>query len=326
MIVIDGSIGEGGGQVLRTALSVSCVLGTPVRIERIRAGRAEAGLRAQHLAVCRLLALISEAELRGARIGSTEVEFCPRKIRGGEFSFDIGTAGSITLLLQAVLPVLARAERKSRLSVIGGTHVPFAPTFDYFSQVFLPAASAFGLKARAKMTRAGFYPSGGGRVELEVEPSAIKGAAIGRQDAPAFFHIVCSRLPADVAQRQKAEIEKRLPQFCPRGKIAHVDAACAGNAVFIWKGFVGASSLGKKGKPAEKVAQEACDAFVEEEGTGAPVDSHLADQLLVYAAIAEGRSTYKTGRMSLHLQTNAEILRRLTGRNIILAGGEVAVE
>ena len=321
MLSIDGSMGEGGGQVLRTALTLACVLGKPIRIFNIRAGRAEAGLKAQHLAVCNLLAKISNAKMSGAAPGSTEITFEPGRISGGEFSFDIGTAGSITLLLQAALPVLAHAEKESALSVIGGTHVAFSPTFDYFSEVFLPAVSAFGIDALAKMEKAGFYPKGGGRVEMKVQPSQLRGASFTAQEHKhALYRIISSGLAPHVAEREKKKIIKELHAFKPLGTVENATAACAGNAVSVWSGFAGASSLGESGKPAEKVAGEAVEGFLAEAQSRSSVDSHLADQLLVYAALAEGKTSYSTSRFTLHLKTNAEVLRLLTGRNIILAG------
>lgn len=328
MMEIDGGIGEGGGQVLRTALSIACVLGKPIRISNIRAGRKEPGLKAQHLTVCRLLAQITDAKMEGASLGSTEITFEPGGITGGGYSFDIGTAGSITLLLQAALPVLAHAKHASRLSITGGTHVAFSPTFDYFSEVFLPAAAKFGVNAEAKMIAAGFYPKGGGRAEMMVEPSRLQGASFVPQGhKQVLYNIILSGLPPHVAEREEHKLKKMLGAYRLEGKINPVRVSCAGNAITLWSGFVGASSLGETGKPAEKVAGEAAEAFLAEAESKAAVDSHLADQLLLYAALAEGKSSYATSRFTPHLQTNAAVLSALTGRNIRLANErEVAVE
>lgn len=328
MIEIDGSTGEGGGQVLRTALSVACVLQKPIRITNIRAGRSQPGLKAQHLTVCNLLAKITNAKIEGAALGSTEIEFSPGEISGGEYSFDIGTAGSITLLLQAALPVLAHAKHPSLLSITGGTHVAFSPTFDYFSEVFLPAAAKFGVNAEVRMLQAGFYPKGGGNAELKVQPSKLAGAAFEPQDhRHVLYSIISSGLPPHVAEREEKELEKALHGHELRGKITEVRSSCAGNAVTVWSGFVGSSSLGEAGKPAEKVAGEAAEAFLAEVKSGASVDSHLADQLPLYAALAEGKSAYGTSKFTQHLITNAEVLSALTGRNIRLANErEVTVE
>ena len=327
MLEIDGSVGEGGGQVLRTALSVACVLGKPVRISNIRAGRSQPGLKAQHLTVCKLLAQITNAKMNHATIGSTEITFEPGEISGGEYSFDIGTAGSITLLLQAALPVLLHAEHASKLAITGGTHVAFSPTFDYFSEVFLPAAAKLGVDAEARMVAAGFYPKGGGKAELRVRPSRLRGASFTPEEhRRILYSIISSGLPPHVSEREENKLKKILEKRDVSGKIITAQAPCAGNAITVWSGFAGASSLGETGKPSEKVAGEAAEALLAEIGAGTAVDSHLADQLLVYAALAEGKSAYSTSGFTQHLKTNAEVLSAMTGRNIILAGeGRVEV-
>ena len=318
MLEIDGSTGEGGGQVLRTALSVACVLQKPVKIFNIRKGRDTPGLKAQHLAVCRLLASITNGKMKGAEIGSVEITFEPGEIKGGKYSFDIGTAGSCTLLLQAALPVLLHAEKKSVLAITGGTHVKAAPTFEYFSEVFLPAARKFGVSAEAKMLAAGFYPKGGGLVELCVTPSKLRGASLQPQEhGQVLYSIISSGLPAHVAKREEGKLMELLSGRSVGGKVSEADALSSGNAVTVWGGFFGASSLGEIGKPAEKVASEACEKFLFEE-KGGSVDGHLADQLLLYAALAEGGSSYSASRFSSHLTTNAAVLSAMTGRNIIL--------
>ena len=317
MLEIDGSQGEGGGQVLRTALSLSCVQGKPIHIIKIRAGRGKPGLAAQHLAACKLLSEICCAEMQGAALGSTELSFSPGKISGGDYKFDIGTAGSCTLLLQAALPVLAHAAHPSSLEISGGTHVSHSPAFEYFSEVFLPAVHKFGVRAKAEMLRAGFYPKGGGKVTLAVEPSKLLGCkfAPGAQQ-PVQYSIIASSLPPHVLQREEAEVEKAFPDAT--GTARAVDADCAGNALAIWSGPFGASALGEIGKPAEKVSKEACDFLAQGIKSGCSVDSHLADQLLIYAALASGKSEFSPPDFSSHLQTNATVIRAMTGRNIIL--------
>jgi len=327
MIEIDGSIGEGGGQVLRTALSVACVLQKPVRVFNIRKGRDPPGLKAQHLAVCRLLASIANGKMNGAEMGSTEIIFEPGEIMGGEYAFDIGTAGSCTLLLQAALPVLLHAKKESAIAITGGTHVRAAPTFDYFAEVFLPAARKFGVseECRVKMIRAGFYPKGGGSVELCVTPSKLRGAALQPQkNEHVLYSIVSSGLPPHVAKREEEKLKEMLAGRNIGGKISAENAMSPGNAVTLWSECIGASSLGEIGKPAEKVADEACEKFLSEE-KGGNVDSHLADQLLLYAALADGKSSYYTGKFTTHLTTNAAVLSAMTGRNIIL-GEEGKIE
>lgn len=325
MIEIDGSTGEGGGQVLRTALSVACVLEKDVRISNIRKGRGVPGLRAQHLTVCNLLAEITGAKMQGERMGSTEIIFEPGKIAGGDYRFDIGTAGSCTLLLQAALPVLAHAKKECSLEITGGTHVQHAPTFEYFSNVFLPAVRKFGVHAEARMGRAGFYPKGGGKIILKTKHSELKGCLLERESCATDYSIISSGIPPHVAEREEKGLKKIFPDA--QGKKENSAAASPGNALSVWSGMHGASSLGEIGKPAEKVAKEACDALFGSLQSGAAVDARLADQLLIYAALAEGKTAFTTPQFTSHLSTNAEILRLMTGRNIILANErEIRVE
>lgn len=320
MIEIDGSMGEGGGQVLRTALSVACVQKKPIRIYNIRAGRESGGLKAQHLSVCRLLAQITDAKMAGASIGSKEIVFEPGEINGGGYSFDIGTAGSCALLLQAALPVLLAAKHKSALRVKGGTHVRAAPTYEYFSEVFLPASRKFGAKIEARMLAAGFFPKGGGEVEVGVEPSLLHGALfLPEKRKGVRYSVISSSLPPHVAEREEKAIEDALRGYVLSGGKKDAAAACLGNSVTLWSGAMGASALGEAGKKAEAVSQEACNALLSEISSGRALDRHLADQLLLYAALSEGRSSFSTSEFTEHTKTNAEVLRRMTGRNIILA-------
>lgn len=324
MIEIDGSTGEAGGQVLRTALSVACVLEKDVRITNIRKGRSVPGLRAQHLTACNLLAKITGAKMQGGRIGSTEIVFEPGKISGGDYKFDIGTAGSCTLLLQAALPVLAHAKKECTLEITGGTHVQHAPTFEYFSNVFLPAVRKFGVDANVEMERAGFYPKGGGKMILKTKHSQLNGCVLEKENDAVHYSIISSGIPSHVMEREEDAVKKIFPDA--QGKKENAAAASPGNALTAWSGMHGASSLGEIGKPAEKVAKEACDALSDSLQSGAAVDAHLADQLLIHAALAVGKTSFTAPKFTSHLSTNAEVLRLMTGRNIILGNGsEVAV-
>jgi len=326
MLEIDGSLGEGGGQVLRTALSIACVKRQKVRICNIRAGRSNPGLRAQHLTVCRLLAEITGASMQGAELGSTELVFEPGNISGGNFKFDIGTAGSCTLLLQAALPVMLYSKENCNIEITGGTHVRGAPTYEYFSNVFLPAIRCFGADCEAALLHVGFYPKGGGRISLATRPSKLSGAEFGAQKiSAASYSIISGNLPAHVAKREEDEISKSLGNLKPQGKILDFKPASPGNAITIWSGAIGASSLGEIGRSAEAVAQEACESFKAEAAGNPSVDSHLADQLLAYAALADGRTVFVTSKITSHLSTNAVVLRQMSGRNISL-GSDGTVE
>ncbi|MCX8198313.1 MAG: RNA 3'-terminal phosphate cyclase [Candidatus Micrarchaeota archaeon] len=316
MIEVDGSHGEGGGQILRTALSFACLSGKKVRITRIRAGRNPPGLAAQHLAVCRLLQSMSGAKVQGGHIGSTELSFEPGKLIGGKFSFDIGTAGSCALLLQAALPVMLMCEKECELEAIGGTHVKGAPTFEYIENVFLPAIRMLGAECQAKMLKAGFYPKGGGRVVAKTKPSKISGLAIRKIEGKASYCIVYGGLPDHVAEREEKAVEGLLGAHAPVGRRHKAPSDSPGNAITIWKGLIGASVVGERGKRAEEVASEACKAFLAEDAGFASVDSHLADQLLIYATLAEGKTAFFAPKITSHLSTNAAVLSRLSERDI----------
>lgn len=334
MLEIDGSMGEGGGQVLRTALSLSSVLGKAVRVRNIRAGRGQPGLKPQHLAACNALAEISGAALSGAKIGSSEVSFEPGEAKGGQLEIDIGTAGSCALLLQAMLPALLHAKEEGRVVLRGGTHVMHAPTFEYIANVFIPAIRGMGADASVEMKRAGFYPAGGGEMALSCKPSHLSGkefkriAGRKRREAEGFgscapvlesdvgYSIISSKLPLHVAKREEEAVLAAFPSA--KGSAGEIPADCAGNAVTLWSGFFGESCLGKPGKKAEEVAGEACRGLVREMGTGAAVDSRLADQLLLYAACAKGKTKFTTPEFSEHLKTNALVVQAMTGRNIML--------
>ena len=313
MIEIDGSYGEGGGQIIRTSLTLSAITQKAVRITDIRANRPNPGLQAQHLTACKAVRNVCRGTLSHAEVGSTELTFEPGPIVGGRYEFDIGTAGSVTLVAQTLIPILLGASKESELKIIGGTHVMKSPGYDYFEQVFLPGARRFGACLESKMVRLGFYPKGGGMIELKINPSKLSGCADWPSDDHARVLIRLCGLPVGIGVREK--------KIFVQNQIEHVsiyedEALSVGNAVSAWKGLRGAYSLGEKGKRAEAVAQEALDALNKEKYD---VDMHLADQLLVYGALAQGGTKYATSSISGHLRTNAYTISRFLDRKIELA-------
>ncbi len=213
MLTIDGAKGEGGGQVLRTSLSLSMATGTPVRVTNIRAGRSKPGLLRQHLTALQASAMVSSAAVEGANLGSTEITFRPGTVRGGEYAFAVGSAGSATLVLQTVLPALMLAKEKSSLVLEGGTHNPQAPPFEFLSRAFLPLLSRTGPTVVATLERYGFYPAGGGRISVTIEPSTkLQGfelddaGAVVSQTARALV----SGLPKNIADRQVHTIGQQM--------------------------------------------------------------------------------------------------------------------
>ena len=324
-VEIDGSYGEGGGQILRLALPLAAITGRPVRIYNIRANRPKPGLRPQHLHVALSIRKISRGRLEGAEKGSMELFFQPGPIVGGRYSVRIGTAGSITLLYQALLPLFLYADKPSQLTVEGGTDVPFSPTFDYFQHVFLRALKLlFGLRVEATLHERGFYPEGGGKSTLSVEPAQPAFQPLFYEEPWQGYVLLCN-LPKGIGVREQLVVEKAL-SFRP----SLSSFKCfkkVGNALTVWKGFVGASAVGIKGKRAEDVAGEVVDVL--RRNLGYQVDEYLADQLLLYAALSalQGEPvSYSTGRITQHTKTAAWVIEQFLPVRIILEEHGVRVE
>ncbi|MBD3210177.1 RNA 3'-phosphate cyclase [Candidatus Micrarchaeota archaeon] len=316
---IDGSYGESGGQILRTSLSLSAVTGKPLVIRDIRAKRSNPGLQMQHLTCAKAVRSLCRGRLENAELNSTTLKFEPGKIVGGKYEFNIGTAGSVTLVAQTLIPILLNASKKSTVRITGGTHVIKSPGYDYFENLFIPAIRRFGADVSSRMLRPGYYPKGGGRIEVNVNPSQLTGCTgwEKKEDAKALIRL--SGLPSGIAVREKKVFVQNGIESI---SIREDDALSAGNAVTLWDGFRGAYVPGEKGKRAEVVAQEAVDFLKKQE----EVDIHLADQLLVYAVLAEGKTEYRIAKATNHLHTNAEIIRRFVPeRRIEIEEEKVAV-
>jgi RNA 3'-terminal phosphate cyclase (ATP) len=317
MLMIDGSIGEGGGQALRTSLALSLVTGTPFRIENIRARRARPGLMRQHLTAVNAAAAIGRAAVRGAEIGSCALEFEPQGLVCGEHRFSVGSAGSATLVLQTILPALLRGSSESTIVVEGGTHNPLAPPFEFFERVYLPILRRMGANVTAKLERHGFHPSGGGCVRIEVGRSGPlrRIELLERGNAQAHYaHAIFAALPFDVARRELHTVGERMgwdAQHCQ--PVAVKDSAGPGNVVEIELQFENVTELfaafGQRGVRAELVAQRACDEALEYLGADVPVGRHLADQLPLPFALAGG-GAFVSLSASPHLDTQCEILSR----------------
>ncbi len=332
MIEIEGSAGEGGGQVLRSALSLSCLTGKGFRIVDIRKNRSKPGLMRQHLMAVRSAARISSAEVVGDALGSSQLTFLPGAVNSGEYSFDIGTAGSATLVLQTVIPPLLAAGGKSGVTVVGGTHVPFSPSWNYFSQVFWPAIARLGVKGELKLGSCGFYPRGGGRISCRVHPLAAP-SSLSLMERGRLLRVTgtaaVGNLPLAIAQRELRSAVSVLEGELGRGvpielETKEVRAFGQGTFVFLRGEYehavAGFTALGERGKPAERVGEEAALEFLEHHRSGMPVDPHLADQLVLYLALAGGPSLFATSRITAHLETNLlvagyflDLAARITG-------------
>ncbi len=333
-VTIDGARGEGGGQIVRTSLALSVLLGTELTLFNIRAGRARPGLQPQHLAGVRAAAAISQAEVDGAAVGSTGIRFIPRGLTPGEFLFDVaeerGSAGSVSLVFQTVVLPLAFAGAPSTLDLRGGTHVPMSPTANFVSEVFLRVLKPAGLDARLDLIRAGYYPPGGGQLAAAIQPTAgLEPLDLTRRGTVQRLTALVrtSNLPGQVSQRMVTRLEKRL-----NVRKLHVDAGevpalspnawCLLIAEYKEGAVAGFSGVGALRKPAEKVVDEAVDAYEAFVRSGAGVDLHLADQLLLPLALAGGRSRFTTEEVTQHLLTNADVIRQFLPTCVIDVQGE----
>lgn len=319
MVEIDGSYGEGGGQILRSALAFSAILKRPLMVRHIRARRKNPGLRPQHLKGVEALAQITEAEVRGAQIESETVTFIPKDIIAGDYRFEVGngkrSAGSVTLLLQTLLPPLCFSRVPSRLTLVGGTHVPWSPPFQYLSEVLSPTLCSMGISVEAGIDRWGWYPQGAGIIRVVIRPS-LQFKPISLLDRGALRKIrglsATSNLPKHVAERQKEyalrRLEREMKMDAEIVVLDNVPGSGPGSFFFLVveseKAIAGFSSLGERRKPAEKVAKEALDSmkdYIESDGC---IDPHLADQLVPFIVLAKGNSAFTTTRITEHLLTN----------------------
>jgi RNA 3'-terminal phosphate cyclase (ATP) len=326
MIHIDGAYGEGGGQVLRTSLSLAAITGQAIRIENIRAGRQKPGLAAQHLTSVRAAAEICRAQVRGDALRSMMLEFIPTTpAQAGKYTFDVteaqqgGSAGAIALVLQTILLPLALASDDSTVRLRGGTHVAFSPSFHYIEQIYLPLMQQMGVEAKAKLNAWGWYPQGGGEVELRVTGDSRLEAIylLERGNLKQVRGLaVVTELPANIPQRMASRAENLLKEANLRATVQALreKGKAPGAGLFLTAEYkktkVGFGALGRLGLPAEKVAEMACQELIAFHNTGAPVDVHLADQLLLPAALASQESQYQVSEISLHLTTNAWVIEQ----------------
>ena len=305
MLEIDGSYGEGGGQLVRTAVALSAVTGSGIRITKIRKNRQNPGLKQQHLKALETAARICGAKVSGLFPGSTELSFVPVEIKGGKYDIDIGTAGSITLLLQCLMPALPFAKEKVEFTIRGGTDVAWAPTTDYLRQVTLKALERLDYAGKVVLKEHGYYPKGGGEVSAFFEPCKLRGFYFVKEEEEVRGISHASNLPAHVPLRQAEAARARLLEagYSLQIETKSFEAFSTGSGITLWAGYLGGSALGERGLPAEKVGKQAAEEIISEMSAGASVDVHLADQLIPYMALA-GNSSYTVRELSLHTATN----------------------
>jgi RNA 3'-terminal phosphate cyclase (ATP) len=315
MLCIDGSRGEGGGQILRSALALSLVTGKPFRIINIRRGRKRPGLMHQHLAAVQAAAGVGAAEVEGADLHSGQLTFIPRTIRSGRFHFAVGSAGSCTLVLQTVLPALCLAGGPSSLELEGGTHNPCAPPFDFLARAFLPLLTRMGPGIEANLERPGFYPAGGGKINVRISPTngfhpielCQRGKILGYR-----ARALLANLPRHIGERETLTVGRTLGWDPEQLNVEQISGARGpGNVLLleingehVTEVF---SAFGMRGVPAEQVARQACEEVRQYLSVPVPVGPHLADQLLIPLSLAGGGS-FRTLRPTRHTLTNIEVI------------------
>jgi RNA 3'-terminal phosphate cyclase (ATP) len=338
MIFVDGSLGEGGGQVVRTSLSLAVLSGETLQLEKIRAGRSKPGLRPQHLTAVQAAAAICDAEVEGATLDSRALRFTPGgPVHGGHYVFDVaetagrGSAGSVGLVLQTILLPLSQAAHSSSLVLRGGTHVPWAPSLSYLQSVFLPMISPMGVTAEVELEQWGFYPVGNGEARARV---------VGRAGAPlqpleltergslqrVWGYGVVSNLPSHIPQRMVNRARNLLAEEGLKAELEplRVRGAGPGASTFLFAEYehavTGFTAYGRKGLPAEHVAEAACSELLTHHRSGQPVDPYLADQLVLPMALAAGTSRIVVSRITHHLLTNLDVTRKFLPVNVTVDG------
>lgn len=329
MIEIDGSQGEGGGQVLRTSLTLAILTSQPVHICHIRAGRSKPGLRPQHLAAVQAASAICNAEVAGDSLSSTELIFTPAHVRPGRYKFNISTAGAATLVFQTIFIPLALASSSSTVTISGGTHVPWSPTYHYLEHHWLPFIQRCGYRARLTLNEAGYYPEGGGELQALIRPVQALAPLKITERGPLLRirgESYVSNLDLEIARRQKLQALRRLQPLCrdTRIKAAHLPAYNKGTSILLKAEFTYSqccfTALGKKGRRAERVADEAVDGIELCIANSGSVDQYLADQLLLPLAVINQPSEFTTVNITQHLLTNADIIQMFMPVRIDIQG------
>lgn len=319
MIEIDGSEGEGGGQMLRTALGLSALTGRSFRFENIRARRDKPGLAAQHLTGVKGVAEVCHAMVAEATVGSTALTFEPGMVEAGDYRFDVGTAGSITLVLQACMLACARTRARTEFDIIGGTNVRMSPPSDYLEHVLFPLLRTIGYEIDVRVPARGFYPQGGGEMIVgmgrgeHVLPLSLeqRGRFIGI-DGVCFTQ----KLPDHVAERMASTARKTLAGHAPAVKLAmdRRQGHSIGAGIFLSAQYertvLASDALGEKGISSEKLGELAATSLLRKMGSGETLDTHAADQILPYLSMAAGPSTFLVSELSMHLRTQMELIRR----------------
>jgi len=322
MLEIDGCYGEGGGQLVRTAVALAAITGTAVTITNVRAKRANPGLAAQHLTAVNAVAALCDAEVDGLALKAQQLVFRPHRLRGGDFQFNVGTAGSVTLVLQALLPAMIRSDERVRVRIIGGTDVRAAPPFDYFQHVLLALLRRMGARVRGKLQRRGYYPRGGGEVEVVVDPGTLHALQLdcsGKLKAVSGnAHVV--NLPGHIVERMRNAAIAPLRSFgvtesTIKTQVLGSDQAYGqGGAIVLWaeteRSVFGTGRVAQRGVSAEQLGNETGTELAADLDAGVALDIHASDQLLIYLALAGGTSRFTARSLSSHAQTTIWLIEQ----------------
>ncbi|XP_038069258.1 RNA 3'-terminal phosphate cyclase-like [Patiria miniata] len=325
-IIIDGSVMEGGGQILRIASALSCLTCQPITVQKVRAGRSKPGLRPQHLSGLQLVRDLCSGELIGGSVGSTEITFIPSKIKAGRYVADTKTAGSVVLLMQVSMPCMLFAAGLTQVTLKGGTNAEMAPQIDYTTLVFQPMIERFGVQFECDVKRRGYYPKGGGEIQVRTTPiqclqpvditdvgqvTKIEGRAfvagvlpvkIAKSMADTASSIISSRFPSIPVHVKAVQEASAVGNGCGIIVVADTSTGCK----------LAGSTLGKKGVPAEQVGKEAAEMLLRNLDHGGCVDEYLQDQLIIFMALASGTSRVLSGPLTLHTKTAIHVTEKLT--------------
>ncbi|ADD08598.1 RNA 3'-terminal phosphate cyclase [Candidatus Aciduliprofundum boonei] len=325
-MLIDGSYGEGGGQILRTSIALSAILGEDVEIINIRAKRRNPGLAAQHLWGIKLAGMMSNAKVSGLKVGSQRVVFSPNKIKGGEYRIDIGTAGSITLLLQTAIPIAIFADGRVILKITGGTDVSWSPPIDYYRYVLSYFLRRMGVKIDIEVIERGYYPEGGGKVKVEIEPAGLEGLSILKrcEMLGKMAYINMRGLPIHVVKRM-SKVLREYKLFEDVGD----EGRSKGCGLVILEEYsntiLAGDSLCKRGVPAEKVARIAVEKMEKERNSNSTVDVNMGDHLITFGSLAKGTTVYYVREVTEHIKTNAWVVQKF-GKRVKVEKNKIEIQ
>ena len=325
MLTIDGAYGEGGGQILRSAVSLSAITGKSIEVINIRAKRPNPGLRPQHLHASRALAEIFHARVDNLNVGAERIRFIPKpdKYEGGELKIDTGTAGSIPMILQTIIPAVALSGKSLSVQITGGTDVKMSPTTDYLRFIVHNAYKTIGINFSLNILKRGYYPKGGGIIQADIGPCKNVSSfdLLNRRNVEPKIASVCCNLPINVAERQISSALVRLERHgvrCSVYSCSHESSLSPGGSILVYSDsdfgpFIGGDSVGARDKSGEKVGEEAAQNFFESYDANIPIDRFLADMLVIPLSLTKGKSRYRIGKVTEHLKTNLHVVSQIVG-------------